>query len=79
MNGIGPARMRDPIGPYAALSSSSGLVGNHFWIDLSYRGAILSSVLVRILAALKPELVKAATPSMRSNASEMIRDVFFIL
>jgi len=71
--------MRDPIGPYAASFSSSGLVGNHFSVDLSYRGAILSSVLVRILTALKLGLVKAATPSMRSNDSEMIIDAAFIL
>ena len=71
--------MRDPIGPYAASFSSSGLVGNHFSVDLSYRGAILSSVLVRIQAALELGLLKAASPSMRSNASEMITDAVFII
>ena len=50
-NGLGPARYRDPMGPYEAPAISAGSSVVHCSVDLSKRGAIerLVSLIVLIL------------------------------
>ena len=50
-NGLGPARYRDPMGPYEAPAISAGSSVIHRSVDLSKRGAIerLVSLIALIL------------------------------